>query len=557
MPGGLMQLSAFGAESQYLSGNPQLNFFKMVYRRYSNFAMESIELPLNGSQQLSPETSTKLYCRIDRHADLVSHLYFRIQLPDIYSGYYANNSEDNFSKSGYQFQWIESIGTNMIEKTYITIGGTKINELYGEWIAIWHELFSFELNVDIFNKMIGNIPELYDPASLPENKGIYPTSTLDPTLNKDPELFTSSTILSNPYLKAPSIKGRQLIIPLNFWFTMNPGLALPLIALQYHEVHVHVELRPLSELYTIKEPKENSDNFEKRIKPDINQADHLITNFLANISPLQFKRGNSFAMENNSTIGNTLFVQPNILANYIFLEEKDQKRFAKSSHEYLIEQVVRREFRGIYGSKMFDLTLNHPVKSLVWYAQRDDFVTNNIFSNYTNWPDKNINPSSLSFYQTNFGEIRYELDLTGTPVATDPLEIAFQNNSLVSKFNFKNYEKDILKEVKILFNGIERFSSQTSNFYSLLQPYQHKYTNIVPGVQTYSFALDPRKRQPNGAVNLSRVKNIQMHIETAHIDQEDNANPTLTHKFKYNIYVYAINYNLFRVFAGMGGLSFS
>jgi hypothetical protein len=281
MPGGLMQLAAFGAESQYLSGNPQLNFFKMVYRRYSNFAMETIELPLNGSQQLSASTTTKLYCRIDRHADLVSHLYLQLQLPDIYSGYYNNNSTENFSKSGYQFQWIESIGTNMIEKTYITIGGVTINELYGEWIAIWHELFSFELNLDIFNEMVGNVPELYDPASLPQNKGFYPTSTLLPTLNQDPELFTTSTVLGNPYLKAPSIRGRILRIPLNFWFTLNPGLALPLVALQYHEVQVHVELRSLTELYTIKEPKEDNVNFEKRIKPDINQSDHLIYQFFS------------------------------------------------------------------------------------------------------------------------------------------------------------------------------------------------------------------------------------------------------------------------------------
>jgi hypothetical protein len=249
MAGGLLQLAGYGNQDIYLTGSPLISYFKVVYRRYTNFSMENISLDMDKTE-LSFNQQKQFTRIFDRNADLVSKVYLSLSLPEI------------MSPPGYEFQWIKNIGTNMISSVSVFIQGRKIDEHYGEWLHIWHEL---HLTADFregYNEMIGNIPEIYDPANAPGNNGIYPSS-----------------VPGVDFL--PSIKETRLYVPLIFWFNRHPGLALPLIALQYHEVELQFTLRPVKDLYTIIETKTSSANYGYRIKPLENDSSHSIANFLA------------------------------------------------------------------------------------------------------------------------------------------------------------------------------------------------------------------------------------------------------------------------------------
>jgi len=267
-----MQLVAYGAQDVYLSGNPQITFFKVVYRRHTNFAMESIEQTFNGD----PDFGRKVNCVLSRNGDLVNNLYLQATFPII-----ADNPNGNWTG------WCNSLGHSLIKTIEIEIGGQKIDKHYGEWLDIWDELFN------------QNKQELiYKFKSDKSCRG----------LNK---------------------KAFTLYIPLQFWFCRNPGLALPLIALQYHEVKVNVELRELKEL----------------IKSDV-----AYTNPVGSLTDCS------------------------LWVDYIYLDTDERRRFAQVSHEYLIEQL---QFNGDETIKDTDtakncmLTFNHPIKELVWAMVTD------------------------------------------------------------------------------------------------------------------------------------------------------------------------------------------
>ena len=142
-----------------------------------------------------------------------------------------------------------------------------------------------------FDLMTGHHPDIFMPAHNGRNGGFYPTSTLSSELNTNPdsEQFTFTNFKKNPFLQPPSILGRQLFIPLPFWFSNNPGLALPLVALQYHDVKIDFELRPIQELYTIIETKDNTPYTKgARVKPDPAYSHHHIGNFITAINPISF-----------------------------------------------------------------------------------------------------------------------------------------------------------------------------------------------------------------------------------------------------------------------------
>jgi len=266
MGGGLLQLVAYGAQDVYLSGNPQITFFKVAYRRHTNFSMESIEQTFNGNADFG----RRVTCQISRNGDLIHRMYLQVNLPAA-----------SFSKETY-------VGLALVKSVELEIGGQRIDKQYGDWMYIWNELSLPTGKQAGFKSMVGYSPE-------------HDVTSTDTTL----------------------------YVPLEFWFCRNPGLALPLIALQYHEVKVNIEFAAA--------------------------ADAGITS--------------------TGALGTSA-----LWVDYVFLDTDERRRFAQLSHEYLIEQLQFTGEENISGtSSKVKLNFNHPVKELVWVMQNSsdkfaDFV---------------------------------------------------------------------------------------------------------------------------------------------------------------------------------------
>lgn len=216
MAGGLLQLVAYGVQDTFLSSNPQVTFFKLVYRRHTNFAMESIRQPFNSE----PDFGKRVTCEIPRHGDLIHRMYLQVTLPALENKAtaYDATSGNPVESTIQNYKWARRVGLALIKTADIEIGGQLIDRQYGEWMYIWNELSLHKNKLDGYNKMIGySIP--------PED-----VSTFDKI----------------PYPESPETK---LFIPFEFWFCQNHGLALPLISLQYDCVKINIEFRNLNELH--------------------------------------------------------------------------------------------------------------------------------------------------------------------------------------------------------------------------------------------------------------------------------------------------------------------
>ncbi len=267
-----MQLVAYGAQDIYLTGNPQITFFKVVYRRHTNFAVESIEQTFNGSVDFG----RRVTATISRNGDLVQQFYLEVVLP-------------SDATSATDYYWTYGVGNAMIKNADIEIGGQLIDRHYGEWMNIWTELSTPAGKRDGYDDMVGNVP-----SAAEQTNGL--------------QVDVGATQW-------------RLYVPLQFWFNRNPGLALPLIALQYHEVKLNLELRAVTDLTS------------------------------SGIAPTAY--AGSFK----------LFV------DYVYLDTDERRRFAQVSHEYLIEQVQHTGDETVAQTttnKNFTLNFNHPVKELIW-----------------------------------------------------------------------------------------------------------------------------------------------------------------------------------------------
>ena len=419
--GGLMQLVAYGAQDIYLTGNPQITFFKVVYRRHTNFAMEAIEQTFNGSANFGK----KVTCTISRNGDLIHRIYLQATLPAV-----TLQASDG---SGAQFRWLNWVGHNLIWNVELEIGGQKIDKHYGDWLQIWNELTQEPGKQAGYAEMVGNVPQL---VNLLTQGGE----------DCDNACYRGEPNASSEVLKcAPEY---TLYIPLQFWFNRNPGLALPLIALQYHEVKIN----------------------------------------------LHFNELNNLCWDMTATSGHTVrdrvaqsgLVSASLYVDYIYLDTDERRRFAQVSHEYLIEQLQYTGGESVTSAhNKIRLNFNHPCKELVWVVQRDSFVScdDNVVGpwkgqqpfNYSDWWDRAVLESGYSVTRVE--------GLAG-------------NNPVVAGI--------------VQLNGHDRFSWREGRYFNLVQPYQH-HTNIpAVGINVYSFALKPEEHQPSGTCNFSRIDNATL-----------------------------------------------
>ena len=278
MGGGLLQLVAYGAQDVYLTGNPQITFFKVVYRRHTNFAIEAIQQTFNGN----PGYGNRVTCQISRNGDLIHRMYLTVDM-----------SEETEKVCPY-------FGLRLIDYVELEIGGQKIDKQYSHWMYIWNELSLPYSKREGYKKMVGGDGDVLNKSS-----------------------------------------NDQLYIPLEFWFCRNVGLALPLIALQYHEVKVNILFQT------------------------------------------------SDKCQGTATVLAKPLGASSLWVDYIFLDTDERRRFAQLSHEYLIEQLQFTGTESLSGSQAKPkLSFNHPCKELFWFVtatgNTNTYVDNLNWYNFTN-----------------------------------------------------------------------------------------------------------------------------------------------------------------------------
>ena len=562
MGGGLMQLVAYGAQDVYLTGNPQITFWKVTYRRHTNFAMESIEQTFNGQADFG----RRVQCTISRNGDLAYRTYLQVTLPEIGQDGCCgdvNGCDKTFAR------WLDYPGEQLISMVEVEIGGQRIDRQYGDWMHIWNQLTLTAEQERGYNKMVGQTTQL--------------TYLTDPQFADVDSACAGLDVPAAVCAPRNALPETTLYIPLQFWFCRNPGLALPLIALQYHEVRINLELRPSDEVL------------------------FAVNNLTANAGAATTGGGNPI-VQDGSSVKDTVSYQKSLVAaslyvDYVFLDTDERRRMAQNPHEYLIEQL---QFTGDESvgssSNKIKLNFNHPCKELVWVVQPDanvDYCSSFLKStnlnmalgaqpfNYTDALDALL-PSIAAF--SGYDQVRGDNGFitASTGMFQDPgadglgvgsqwgewfaasgscsaggMSAAFpvsqQGDSGVSDAGaFVLAECAMTKHcwgqnpvvtAKLQLNGQDRFSEREGTYFDLVQPYQHHTRSPDTGINVYSFALRPEEHQPSGTCNMSRIDNatLQLVLSTNAIGGDNTA----------KVRVYATNYNVLRVMSGMGGLAYS
>ena len=315
MGGGLMQLVAYGAQDVYLTGNPQITFWKVTYRRHTNFAMESIEQTFNGQADFG----RRVQCTISRNGDLAYRTYLQVTLPEIGQEGCCGGPTEACEKT--YARWLDYPGEQLISMVEVEIGGQRIDRQYGDWMHIWNQLTLTAEQERGYNKMVGQTTQL--------------TYLIDPSFADVDSACAAAEVPAAVCAPRNALPETTLYIPLQFWFCRNPGLALPLIALQYHEVKLNITFASFRHLVT--------------------KQDHTAGAAVA------------------ADVADASLSSAALYVDYIYLDTDERRRFAQVSHEYLIEQV---QFTGeeshSTANNTFRLNFNHPVKELVWVTRHDD-----------------------------------------------------------------------------------------------------------------------------------------------------------------------------------------
>jgi hypothetical protein len=491
MPGGLLQLVGVGAQNELVNGNPSMTHFRAVYRRHTNFAMEHIRMSFTTSNlELSTTGTRTISCRIDRYAQMIHDLYLVFTLPDIWSPLkYLGTSPvlpvgyaEGGNSIGYEFQWIKDIGYNLIDHVDITFNGQVIQRLQGEWLKFYSYLTHDKNKREIVDQMVGNVPELYDPGNAYDRTNQYPHAVTGLTSTLPSDASGNLLLPANPSSE-PSIRSRQLIIPLHFWFAENPGLALPLASLQNTDVYINITLRNLNDLYTVIDVNPASPTYGRRIKPTADTTYNALKLFLS--PPL------TTGLPSNPNLTN-FFPDPWLEGNFIYLTEMEMNQLALADQTFLVKTVNYVNKEGQYGGNTdLELPMMGLVTRLVFSAQRGDKILQNDWDNYTNWENSDRPPF--------------------TPMASSN-QLAFLTAGQEQITSV--YPRDPMIDGVLLLDGKERFSTKPLPFFSLLQMYKHTTGNApkLPGVYMYSFALDHDRYQPSGALNGSMFNKITLRL---------------------------------------------
>ena len=508
MTGGLMNLIAYGNENLLFNGNPKKTFFKATYQKYTNFGLQRFRIDYDGTKNLKLNTNTILNFKVNRPADLLYDTYLVLNLPTIYSPIYHYETEEGVvNKNGheyapYEFKWIEELGTNMIEEIEIFSSGTTLAKYSGEYLNCMKERDFSSEKKDLWNRMTGNIPELHSPDNANGNINSYPNT-----------LFTE-----NGLSPEPSIRGRQLYIPIDAFFCNSSKMALPLVALQYQEISIKIELKPLIDLYTINnvnEIPEQVSGLSYRMKPNKNVLEHQLWRFLQ--APYDLKADTS-KYNKNITEWN---VDVHLMGTYVFLGQDERRVFASKEHKILYKQIYTYDFFDVAGSKIVEIESKDMVSNYMWRFRRSDAYLRNDWSNYTNWQYKDIIPQSITPINNNELPNPAYHQFTGNIGST----YIDQNGNNVSEEYPVNL-KNILLELGITMDGIYREKLLDAGVYQYIEKYMRTTGGSKDGLYSYNFCLDSNRRvyQPSGAMNVNKFKKVYFEFNTIEVPIDSSGN---------------------------------
>jgi hypothetical protein len=486
---GLLILVSVGKENIYLSAQPEITFFKIAYKRYTNFSVE----PIPQYFKTIPDFGAKCTINLAKNADLLSSMFLYVELPNIQMENFTNNSK---------FSWVNKIGIALINYIEVEIGGYIIDRHYGDWINIWNELTRKKSTLKSYNKMIGNIPELTNYSQT-----------------------KNSTIL---------------YIPLSFWFCLDTGLALPLIALVHNDIRINVQFNDINKCYNI------SPSHYLTVTNNIciyqpgeyfyqNYQNNKIIGEFVYFDPInQYLYYNpikgTFIVPPNNTLSSynligynsqymmnissgSVIVQNNdyfkfnkpslinsfILVDYIYLDNFERAKFLNNSHEYLIPVIQTVSDQIIYSMNYgYKLPLINPVKLLVWRGLLISNYNNNDYFNYT----------------------------------TNP---------------YTDNNEDLIIKNSLVVNSINRMDLDSIEYYTYIPRYQYSLGN-ENGIYIYSFALNPKEIQPSGSMNFSKIDDAYLQLKL---------NKIVNYQNPISFKCYAVQYNLLRISYGIGALVFN
>ena len=516
--GGLYILVAYGSQNVILSGNPDFTYFYTVMKKYSHFAFESVTVPLEGPQELFFDQPIQIRAKIQRVGDLLTDLYFTFTLPDIYSKYVSAGTRT----SQYEFQWVRYIGAQIIQQASFLVGGTLVQQFDSDYIIATAFTDQDETQYNKWQSLVGDIPELYDPAN-GKYSGIVGSNTTR-TGGLYPNVYGDPTV-TGPQNNFPSIPGRDITVPLSFWFTQSPTLALPLVALQYHECEVQLILRPIQDLYTILDVNGYRVRPENEVVATTSQKESGNVTYKSNTESGMYIRQYLTDVGYTAPILNTWPLNPRLQTTQVFLTDDERSTFAKKPLNYIVRQVTPYLFPSVTSRQLFELFTHNPVPRLIVVPRRSDSVANrNAWTNYTNWwlyPAAPFIPTASAI-----------------PIGGS------------SGLNGVGIQQDIIRQVRILCDGNEIQEIKPLQYFNELSSWKYAAGVFPSGLAIYSFALDTSKwTKPSGTLNTSRVKKFQIDLDIWPLRNDTT--------YTYNHTVYVESLNFFVVEGGMGGMKYA
>jgi hypothetical protein len=554
MTGGYLHILSQAHPCQdFLSGNPEKTFFKAKYMKYTNFGLQKFRIdPIIQNADLRMTEDSMYTFVVPKHADLLMDTYIVLSLPEIYSPIYNPSTETQQQWVGYDFQWIQDIGCQMIRDIEITCGSLLIQKYSGSYISAAVDRDYSTEKKKLFYDMTGNIVDLYNPANAFGRKNAYPSAfCTDPTKPIE-----------------PSINKRTLYIPLHSWFSTNTRCAFPIKAVHNQDLQIKITLRPIRQLFQVRDVRDMQNKYPY-IQPDTTSELFQMYRYLQP-PPSIYVDTLSDKYTNKQYSWN---LNIHLISTFCFLSKDESNDFVKKPQTYLYKEINTHKTRGIIGTNKIRLQNSKGnVSSWLFYFQRSDVYMRNEWNNYTNWPYKMM-PTNVIHAPTTVNDTMLKTGPGINIVNTMQKNTGFFISGTKTTMN----QRDILLSMGIQFDGVVREDSLDSGVYNYIEKYTRSNGITTHGLFCYHFGLmsTSMEYQPSGAINLSFFKRIELDICTFRPEIDTSitvpfsvrcdtvGNPVSIsrkncwelYEYHYNMVLFEENYKIMKISNGMLHLS--